>query len=175
MLSGPFPGNGPQDYFTPEINSTAIGCYPTGDWTTDNAATRQYDGYKVEAVLNWIRGFDHSGRHYVGIPAIFGMNFQTVSTAEKLPASDGLIGGYEPGAKVPGPLLQRALNYINTEVGKMVTTIRQRGTLEHRHHHLGQARPVPDQPGRPEAGPRLRHHRQQAAWAVTQVLPGIGG
>lgn len=126
VLSGPA-GNGPQDYFTPEINSTAIG-YTTGDWTTDNAATMQYDNYKVQAVLNWIRGFDHSGRHFVGIPAIFGMNFQTVSTAQKLPASDGLIGGYKPGGKVPGPLLIRALNFINAEVGKMVTAIRQRGS-----------------------------------------------
>jgi predicted AlkP superfamily pyrophosphatase or phosphodiesterase len=55
------------------------------------------------------------------------MNFQTVSTAQKLPASDGLTGGYKPGGKVPGPLLIRALNFINTEVGKMVTTIRKRG------------------------------------------------
>jgi hypothetical protein len=125
VLSGPS-GKGPQDYFTPEINSTAIG-YTTGDWTTDNAATMQYDNYKVEAVLNWIKGFDHSGRHHVGTPAIFGMNFQTVSTAQKLPASDGLIGGYLPGGTVPGPLLVRALNFINTEVGKMVTAIRKQG------------------------------------------------
>ena len=125
VLSGPS-GNGPQDYFTPEINSTAVG-YTTGDWTTDNQATMQYDNYKVEAVLNWIRGFDHSGRRFVGIPAIFGMNFQAVSTAQKLPASDGLIGGYKPGGKVPGPLLIRALNFIDTEVGKMVTTIQKRG------------------------------------------------
>ena len=87
----------------------------------------EYDSYKVQAVLNWIRGFDHSGRHFVGTPAFFGMNFQTVSTAQKLPASDGLIGGYRPGGKVPGPLLVRALNYINTQIGKMVTVIRQRG------------------------------------------------
>jgi predicted AlkP superfamily pyrophosphatase or phosphodiesterase len=125
VLSGPS-GLGPNDYFTPEINSTAIG-YTTGDWTTDNAATMQYDSYKVQAVLNWIRGFDHSGRHYVGTPAIFGMNFQTVSTAQKLPASDGLIGGYKPGGTVPGPLLTRALNYINAQVTKMVQTIRARG------------------------------------------------
>ncbi len=124
-LSGPS-GKGPQDYFTPEINSNAIG-YTTGDWTTDNAATMQYDSYKVQAVINWIRGFEHSGRHFVGTPAIFGMNFQTVSTAQKLPASDGLTGGYRPGGKVPGPLLIRALNYVNTQVGRMVTAIRQRG------------------------------------------------
>ena len=124
-LSGP-QGNGVTDYFTPEINSTAIG-YTTGDWTTDNNATMQYDSYKVQAVLNWIKGLDHSGARQQGVPAIFGMNFQTVSTAEKLPASDGLIGGYKPGGKVPGPLLVRALNYINTEVGLMVSEIANQG------------------------------------------------
>jgi hypothetical protein len=41
------------------------------------------------------------------------MNFQTVSTAQKLPTSDGLTGGYLPGGTVPGPLLVRALNYID--------------------------------------------------------------
>src|SRR5215469_9551381 len=125
-LSGPA-GNGVSDYFTPEINSDAIG-YPAGDdWTKDNAATMQYDSYKVQAVLNWIDGLDHSGQQQVGVPAIFGMNFQTVSTAQKLPTSDGLTGGYLPGGKVPGPLLVRALNYINTEVGMMVAEIAKQG------------------------------------------------
>ena len=81
----------------------------------------QYDSYKVQAILNEIDGFDHSGTNHVGVPAIFGMNFQTVSTAQKLPTSDGLTGGYLPGGTVPGPLLVRALNYINTEVGAMVS------------------------------------------------------
>jgi len=55
------------------------------------------------------------------------MNFQTVSTAQKLPTSDGLTGGYLPGGKVPGPLLVRALNYINTKVSAMIAEIRARG------------------------------------------------
>src|ERR1019366_9552186 len=92
-LSGPS-GNGVQDYFTPEINSQAIG-YPAGeDWTSDNAATMQYDSYKVQAILNEIDGYDHSRTHHVGVPGIFGMNFQTVSTAQKMPTSNGLTGGY---------------------------------------------------------------------------------
>jgi type I phosphodiesterase/nucleotide pyrophosphatase len=125
-LSGPS-GTGVQDYFTPEINSNAIG-FPAGeDWTSDNAATMEYDSFKVRAVLNWIDGLDHNGTNHAGVPAIFGMNFQTVSTAQKLPTSDGLTGGYLPGGKVPGPLLVRALNYINTEVGKMVAEIREQG------------------------------------------------
>ena len=125
-LSGPS-GNGVQDYFTPEINSNALG-YPAGnDWTTDNAATMQYDSYKVQAILNEIDGYNHSRTAHAGVPGIFGMNFQTVSTAQKLPASDGLTGGYLPGGKVPGPLLTRALNYINTQVSKMVAEIRAQG------------------------------------------------
>jgi hypothetical protein len=126
MLNGPS-GPAVQDYFTPEINSQAIG-YPAGqDWTSDNAATMQYDSYKVQAILNEIDGYDHSRQHHVGVPGIFGLNFQTVSTAQKLPTSDGLTGGYLPGGKLPGPLLVRALNYINTKVGAMVSRIKADG------------------------------------------------
>jgi len=120
MFDGPS-GNGVQDFFTPEINSAATSS--GADWTTDNALTMQYDSYKVQAILNEIDGYDHSRTHHVGVPAIFGMNFQTVSTAQKLPTSDGLTGGYLPGGTVPGPLLVRALNYINAEVGAMVAEI----------------------------------------------------
>ncbi len=126
VLSGPS-GTGVQDFFTPEINSVALGFPPGNDWTTDNAATMQFDSYKVQAVLNEIDGFDHSRTNHVGVPAIFGMNFQTVSTAEKLPTSDGLTGGYLPGGTVPGPLLTRALDYIDAKVGAMVAEIRAQG------------------------------------------------
>lgn len=128
-LSGPS-GTGVDDYFTPEINSQAIG-FPAGeDWTSDNAATMEYDAFKVQAVLNEIDGFNHSGTAHVGVPAIFGMNFQTVSTAEKLPTSDGLTGGYLPGGKVPGPLLTRALNWVSDQIGKMASEIRARGLAD---------------------------------------------
>jgi hypothetical protein len=51
------------------------------------------------------------------------MNFQTVSTAEKLPVSDGSPGGYLPGGTTPGPLLQRALDFVNDKVGEMLDAI----------------------------------------------------
>jgi len=121
ILDGPS-GAGVQDLFTPEINSNApVG---GGDWTSDNALTQQYDGYKVQAVLNEIDGYDHSRTTKVGVPAIFGMNFQTVSTAQKLPTSDGLTGGYQPDGVTPGPLLSKALDFIDTQVGSFVTEIR---------------------------------------------------
>ncbi len=135
------------DFFGPEIDSQAVEPngtpYPVdGAWTADNVATQQYDGYKVQAVINWINGYDHSGTGpKVGTPAIYGMNFQTVSTAEKLKHSPGAVigqdangnliegpalpGGYMTvnGQQVPGPLLQIALDYVNNALQKMADTI----------------------------------------------------
>jgi hypothetical protein len=126
VLAGPS-GNGVDDFFTPEIDSQAIG-YPAGvAWDEDVAATMQYDSYKVQAILNEIDGYNHSRTRHVGVPALFGMNFQSVTTAEQLPTSDGLTGGYLPGGKVPGPLLTRALNYVNAEIGVIVAQIRAQG------------------------------------------------
>jgi hypothetical protein len=72
------------DFFGPEIDSQAVEPngvpYPDdGAWTDDNAATKQYDSYKVQAVVNWINGHGHAGTGpKVGTPAIYGMNFQVV-------------------------------------------------------------------------------------------------
>ena len=120
-------GTGVQDFFTPEINSDAPTLGASNDWTTANALTMQYDGYKVQAVLNELDGFDHSGTTRVGAPAIFGMNFQTVSTAEKLPTSGGLAGGYLADGSTPGPLLSRALDYVSGQVGRMLDAVHRNG------------------------------------------------
>ncbi|MGF1427888.1 alkaline phosphatase family protein [Kitasatospora sp. LaBMicrA B282] len=123
ILNGPS-GTGIQDLFTPEINSDAPGYPAGGDWTTDNQATEQYDGYKVQAVLNEIDGYDHSRSTKVGTPAIFGLNFQSVSTAQKLPTSEGLTGGYSaPGT--PGPLLVKNLDFVNAQIGALTAELRK--------------------------------------------------
>jgi hypothetical protein len=121
ILSGPS-GTGIQDLFTPEINSDALGYAAGNDWTTDNKATQQYDTYKVKAVLNEIDGYDHSRAHKTGTPAIFGLNFQSVSTAQKLPTSEGLKGGYT-SKNVPGPLLSKNLAFVNKEIGALTAEI----------------------------------------------------
>jgi hypothetical protein len=139
------------DFFGPEIDSQAVEPngvpYPVdGAWTDDNAATKQYDSYKVQAVVNWINGYDHSGTGpKVGTPAIYGMNFQVVSTAEKLKSSPAVLigpnaqgkytegpslpGGYVTvdGHQVPGPLLQSALDYVNDALQRMAETIQADG------------------------------------------------
>ena len=120
ILNGPS-GTGVQDLFTSEINST--GPVGAGDWTTDNAATQQYDGYKAQAVLNEIDGYDHSGTCRTGTPAVFGLNFQSVSTAQKLPKSGGQAGGYLPGGTVPGPVLSAALDFVDGRVGAFVAEL----------------------------------------------------
>jgi Type I phosphodiesterase / nucleotide pyrophosphatase len=179
-------GNGIDDLFTPEIDSTAVepnGTPYPGDigWTDDNAATRQYDGYKVQAIINEIDGYNHSGTgSRVGTPAIFGMNFQTVSTAEKLLNSEATIGGpvlaggYLPGTTTPGPLLSSALDHIDAQLRRMVDEIQARGlasstaiivTAKH-----GQSPQDPNQLTRIKDGPII--DAINAAWAADH--PGAG-
>jgi hypothetical protein len=133
-------GEGVDDYFTPEINSSANPAAPTDpsqpDWTTDNLSTQQYDGYKVQAVINWINGHRHDGSGNPGTPAIFGMNFQTVSTGQKLPTSrtedylsGNSLGGYLADGATPGPVLTNALDFIDQSLGKMVSALERRGLL----------------------------------------------
>jgi len=139
-------GHSIDDLFAPEIDSQAV--EPNGvpypqdtDWAHIDAATKQYDGYKVQAIINEIDGYDHSGRHKVGVPAILGMNFQAVSVAEKVDSpgtitenADGTytvgpteLAGYHPGTTTPRPLLAGALHYVNAQLQRMVDTIRRNG------------------------------------------------
>jgi Type I phosphodiesterase / nucleotide pyrophosphatase len=139
VLSGPS-GEGVDDYFTPEINSSANPAAPTDssqpDWTTDNLSTQQYDGYKVQAVINWINGHRHDGSGNPGTPAIFGMNFQTVSTAQKLPTSRTEVppgtgtGGYLADGATPGPVLKNALDFVDQSLGSMVSALKGRGLYD---------------------------------------------
>jgi hypothetical protein len=143
-------GQSIDDYFGPEIDSQAV--EPNGvpypqddDWAHIEAATKQYDGYKVHAILNEIDGRDHSGKTQVGTPEIFGMNFQAVSVAQKIrstpttlvgPDANGdyttsapLLGGYQRvnGELVPGPVVSNALDYVDAQLGRMVSEIHKDG------------------------------------------------
>ena len=140
ILSGPS-GKGVDDFFTPEINSSANPSAPTDpnqdDWTKDNLSTQQYDNYKVQAVLNWIAGHRHDGSGNLGTPAIFGMNFQSVSTGQKLPSSKtegdssgNATGGYLADGATPGVVLSNALNFVDQSLGSMVSALKSRGLAE---------------------------------------------
>jgi Type I phosphodiesterase / nucleotide pyrophosphatase len=113
------PGTNIDDFFAPEINSdlsdanialahTLLGVNfstapdPTsrgGDFTSAVDAVEFYDGLKVRATLNEINGFDHTGQTRLSTPAIFGMNFQSVSVGQKSFASTSSANDFRmPGA-----------------------------------------------------------------------------
>jgi hypothetical protein len=131
ILNGPS-GYGIDDLFTPEINSV-IDLASGNDWTKSNISTQQYDTMHLAAVINEINGYDHAGINKHGTPAVFGLNFQSVSTAQKLPnsatpesSSDPTqLGGYNTvgGVAVPGPVLQSALHFIDDSINQINTAI----------------------------------------------------
>ena len=116
---------------------------PGPDFTKNNLDTMRYDALKVEAVLRWLAGTDHAGRGRPGVPALLGMNFQAVSTAQKLnlsryvdPASaavvHGGLGGYEldaTGHPVPGPVLRGALGFVDEQLARLLQASDLRHTV----------------------------------------------
>jgi type I phosphodiesterase/nucleotide pyrophosphatase len=136
ILNGPS-GTGVEDAYNPEVNSLV----PTGtcngngsnDWTTSICGITTYDGYKVQAIINEIDGFDHTGTVRVGVPAIFGMNFQTVSVGQKLHTDyqKGACGySYVSGVITPTACLADAISFVDTSIGQMVNELSKNGLLD---------------------------------------------
>jgi type I phosphodiesterase/nucleotide pyrophosphatase len=128
-------GRGVDDFYGPEINSIPValpfaGCTPvpypdpTPDdgWTTALANARCYDEIHVQAVLNQIDGFKHDRSKWVGVPAIFGTNFQAVSVGQKLDSDPvtGQLGGYADVLGTPTAGLAEQLDFIDQSLGRFV-------------------------------------------------------
>jgi hypothetical protein len=149
------PSNGPgtnvDDFFAPEINSdlsdanvaliASVGLKSTApnpatdptcpgpscgsDFTKSIDGVEYYDGIKVQAMLNEINGFDHTGKRPVGTPAIFGMNFQSVSVGQKLK-----IGGYTDTIGTPSANLANSIAFVDKSIGKMVDALAANGLAQ---------------------------------------------
>jgi len=149
------PANGPgtnvDDFFAPEINSDLsaanvqlianLGLHSTApnpatdpncpgplcksDFTSTIAGVEYYDGIKVQAVLNEINGFDHTGKHHLGVPTILGMNFQSVSVGQKL-----AIGGYTDPVATPSANLANSIAFVDQSIGQMVGALHGQGLAE---------------------------------------------
>ena len=145
------PGTNVDDFFAPEINSdlsaanvqliATLGLHSTApdpvtdplcpgpncgsDFTSSIDGVEFYDGIKVQAILNEINGFDHTGTRDLGTPAIFGMNFQSVSVGQKLK-----IGGYSDPAATPTPNLANTIAFVDRSIGQMVDSLRNHGLSE---------------------------------------------
>lgn len=141
LVKGPS-GTGVDDLFAPEINSTIpadlVGDGATDeDFTKNNVNTQFYDALKLKAVLNWAAGRNRDGSaNSAGIPAIFGMNFQTVSTAQKLNTShfqndQGVkgLGGHTNAGSLPGAVVTGALKFIDASLKQILGAIDPKNTV----------------------------------------------
>ena len=111
FLNGPS-GKGVDDLFTPEIRPvTKARSIPK---------TEAYDDTKVQAILYEIRGMDHSGTKHVGVPSLFGMNFQAISMAQKMTGF-----GYKDGNATPSEGLTDAFVHTDQSIGRMIEALKK--------------------------------------------------
>ncbi len=134
-------GKGVEDFYGPEINSIPValpqfsGCAPvpyadtTPDdgWTNSFADIQCYDSLHVQAVINQIDGYNHDRSRKVGVPMLFGTNFQSVSVGEKLAVDPvtGLKGGYTDVLGTPGQALVEQIDFVDRSLGQMVQELKR--------------------------------------------------
>ena len=132
LLNGPS-GSGLDDFYALEQDSLIAG---TDLATTKSyTAERDFDQARLQALLNEIKGLDSTGKTSVPVPALFGMNFQSVSVGQKLPKSgpgdaDGLIGGYLDANATPNTALAGQLDYVEGALGTVVAALKTAGIMD---------------------------------------------
>lgn len=129
IVNGPS-GNAVDDYFSPEIAAIVsiqdgqLVDDPNGKGvTSDYRLTEAYDDLKVNVILNQIKGLNSLGTTSPGVPAIFGMNFQAVSVAQK--AQVGGIDVDSNGNEIPSKVLTDALSHTDQSIGQIVKALQQ--------------------------------------------------
>ena len=99
------------------------------DTTKNVLLTEKYDDLKVAAILNEIKGLPShtfTNSDLSKIPAIFGMNFQAVSVAEK--DANGGIAQLPNGQEgAPSAILEGALQHTDQSIGKIVQALKDAG------------------------------------------------
>ena len=150
-VNGPGNGKNVDDYYSPEINSIpvnlpgvtagATSCNPLPDqtavsssntWTDSFQNIQCYDALKVNAVVNWINGKTHNGSSSAPVPAVFGMNFQTVSVGQKLiekSLSPVVTGGYQDSQGTPTAALLANIEFVDLSIGNMIAALKSNNLL----------------------------------------------
>ncbi|GAX45496.1 type I phosphodiesterase/nucleotide pyrophosphatase [Tolypothrix sp. NIES-4075] len=93
---------------------------------TSVATTSAYDDLKVKQILNEIDGLNDSGTTTVGTPAIFGLNLQAVSVAEKEPATLFNGGGIDKDGNAR-PDLVSAVAHTDASIGLILDELKKQG------------------------------------------------
>jgi predicted AlkP superfamily pyrophosphatase or phosphodiesterase len=112
LYNGPS-GTGVDDLFTPEA----------APFKNSIAQTEADDEVKVQAILHEIDGFDHTGTVHAGVPAIFGMNFQTPNVGQKVAGYTNANGDLSAG-------LAAAYDYVDGALQRMVNELRAQNLLD---------------------------------------------
>jgi hypothetical protein len=132
-------GNGLDDYYSPEVSSAVVplpgvktlegaSCDPVRDtigagaWNGSFANIQCYDALKVYALMNEIAGKTHSGAP-AQVPAVFGMNFQSVYIGQSVNEAGVAAGGYENAAAVPSGQLLLEIEYVDKCIGEIVNAL----------------------------------------------------
>jgi Type I phosphodiesterase / nucleotide pyrophosphatase len=143
-------GKGVDDFYGPEINSIPValpqfpGCSPVpfpdatfdDGWTNDFRDIQCYDSLHVQAVINQIDGYTHDRSKKVGVPTLFGFNFQAVSVGEKLkqgPVVAGgpnVNGGYFDVLGTPNEGLAFELDFVDQSLGRVVAELKKEGIYD---------------------------------------------
>jgi Type I phosphodiesterase / nucleotide pyrophosphatase len=138
MVAGPG-GTGLDDYYSPEVDSnviplpgvtTALGtsCATIPDqngptWNSSFANIQCYDALRVNALLNQIAGNTHNGAP-AQVPAVFGMNFQSVYFGQSLNEPGVGAGGYQNAAAWPSPQLLNEIEFVDASIGQIVSALK---------------------------------------------------
>jgi hypothetical protein len=110
------------------ISVASLAGVPVG---TATRRTEAFDQLRVNSILNEIKTLNAAGTVRAPIPALFGMNFQSVNAAKKVDAPDpsfSTASGYDLLGN-PDTTLLEALNYVDTAIGSMVFALREQGLL----------------------------------------------
>jgi hypothetical protein len=144
MAGGPG-GKGLDDYYSPEVSSTAIrlpgvttslgvSCASVRDssggaWNGSFANIQCYDALKVAALRNQIDGKSHNGKP-AEIPALFGMNFQAVYIGQSVVEPGVGKGGYQNAAALPSSQLLQEIEFVDASIGDIVSSLKNAGIQE---------------------------------------------
>ena len=136
-------GTGLDDYYSPEVSSNVVplpgvvtldgaSCDPVRDkvslsgWNSSFANIQCYDAIKVYGLMNQIAGKTHSGAPAT-VPAVFGMNFQSVYVGQSVNEAGVATGGYKNAQGLPSPELLKEIEYVDTCVGAIVGSLQSAG------------------------------------------------
>ena len=140
-------GTGLNDYYSPEVDSTVVAlpgvttaqgfpCNPIRDtvgslssWTNSFENIQCYDALKVKTLLNEIAGKTHTGAP-AAIPALFGMNFQSVYIGESVSEPDVAVGGYQNASALPSVELFKEIQFVDASIGDIVDALKTAGIYD---------------------------------------------